>query len=101
MLFLSPTILLVFISSITNKNCCVGTLSSNSDKKVSKGFRPSKVAKLLIVVPIQHTSLVNIAHLLVDTLYILFFQFSSAYSESDEHVLSLLQLKFPSAVGLM
>jgi hypothetical protein len=40
-------------SSISNNLCCVGTLSSKSDKKVSKGFRPSKVGKLLTVVLIQ------------------------------------------------
>jgi hypothetical protein len=39
-------------SSIDNKHCCVGTLSSKSDKKVSKGFRPSKVGKLQTFVPI-------------------------------------------------
>ena len=39
-------------SSITNSLCCIGTLSSKSDKKVSKGFRPSKVGKLLTVVSI-------------------------------------------------
>jgi hypothetical protein len=88
-------------SSIANNRCCVGTLSSNYDKKVSKGFRPSNVGKLLTVVSIQCTSLVNIAHILVDTSYILFCQFSSASSESDEHALSLHQLKFPSVVGLM
>ena len=59
-------------SSIANKCCCIGTLSSKSDKNVYKGLRPSKVGKFLTVVPIQHTSLVNIAHLLVDTSYILF-----------------------------
>ena len=88
-------------SSITKNLCCIGTLSSKSDKKVSKGFKPSKVGKLLIVVPIQQSSLVNLAHLLVDTSYILFCQFSSASSESNEHVLSLHQHKFPSAMGLM
>jgi hypothetical protein len=88
-------------SSIANKHCCVATLYSKSDKKVSKGFRPSKVGKLLTVVPIHHTSLVNLAHLLVDTSYILFFQFSSNSSESYEHALSLLHLKFPFVVGLM
>jgi hypothetical protein len=88
-------------SSIANNLCCVGTLSSNSDKKVSKGFKPSKVGKLLTVVPIQRTSLVNLAHILVDTSYILFCQFSSASSESDEHALSLRQLRFPSFIGLM
>jgi hypothetical protein len=88
-------------SSIANKHCYVGTLSSKSDKKFSKGFRPSKVGKLLTVVPIQHTYMVNLAHLLVDTLYILFFQFSIDSSKSDEHALSLRQLKFPYAVGLM
>jgi hypothetical protein len=76
-------------SSIANKHFCIGTLSSKSDKKVSDGFRPSKVGKLLTVVSIQRTSPVNIAHLLVDTSYILFFQFSSASFESDEHALSL------------
>jgi hypothetical protein len=76
-------------SSIANSLCCIGTLSSKSDKKVSKGFRPSKVGKLLTVVPIQRTSLVSLAHLLVDNSYILFCQFSSSYSESDEHTLSL------------
>jgi hypothetical protein len=59
-------------SSIANNRCCIGTLSSKSDKKVSKGFRPSKVGKLLTVVSIQRNSLVNLAHLLVDTSYILF-----------------------------
>jgi hypothetical protein len=54
-------------SSIANNLCCVDTLSLNFDKKVSKGFRPSKVGKLLTIVPIQQTSLVNLAHLLVDT----------------------------------
>jgi hypothetical protein len=88
-------------SSIANSLCCIGTLSSKSDKKVSKGFRPSKVGKLLTIVLIQRTSLVSLAHLLVDTSYILFCQFPSASSESDEHALSLLQLKFPSVVGLM
>jgi hypothetical protein len=59
------------------------------------------VGKLLTDVSIQRTSLVNLAHLLVDTVYILFCQFSSASSKSDEHALSLRQLKFPSVVGLM
>jgi hypothetical protein len=88
-------------SSITNNLCCIGTLSSKSDKKAYKGFRTSKEDKLLIVVLIQRTSLVNLAHLLVDTSYILFYQFSNASSEYDEHVLSLHQLRFPSAIGLM
>jgi hypothetical protein len=88
-------------SSISKKCFCVGTLSSKSNKKVSNGFRPSKVGKLLIVVPIHCTSLVNLAHLLIDTSYILFYQFSSASSESDEHALSLRQLRFPLAIGLM
>jgi hypothetical protein len=88
-------------SSIANNLCCLGTLSSKSDKKFSKGFRPSKVGKLLTVVPIERTSLVSLAHLLVDTSYILLCQFPSASSKSDEHVLSLRQLKFPSAVELM
>jgi hypothetical protein len=88
-------------SSISNNLYCVGTLASNSNKKDSKGFRPLKVGKLLTVVPIQRTSLVNLAHLLVDTSYIFFFQFSSASSESDEHALSLCQLRFPSIVGLI
>jgi hypothetical protein len=39
-------------SSIANNICCIGTLSSKSDKKASKGFRPSKVGKLLTVVSI-------------------------------------------------
>jgi hypothetical protein len=39
-------------SSIANKHFCIGTLSSKFDKKVSKGFRQSKVGKLLIVVSI-------------------------------------------------
>jgi hypothetical protein len=88
-------------SSIAKNHCCIGTLSSKSDKKVSKGFRPSKVGKLLTVVPIQRTSLVNLAHLLIYTSYILLYQFSSASSESDEHALSLRQIRFPSVVGLM
>jgi hypothetical protein len=88
-------------SSITNSLCFIGRLSSNSDKKVSKGFRPSKVGNLLIVLSIQRTYLVSLAHLLVDTSYILFCQFSSASFESDEHALSLHQLKFPSSIGLM
>jgi len=87
-------------SSIVHNLCCIGTIPSKSDKKVSRGFRPSKVDKLLTVVLIQQTSLVNLAHLLVDTSNILFCQFSSA-SEFDEHVLSLHQLKFPLAVGLI
>jgi hypothetical protein len=89
------------VSSIANNLCCVGTLISKSERKASRRFRPSKVGKLLIVVPIQQTSLVSRAHLLVDTSYIWFFQFSSASSESDEHALSLRQLRFPSAVGLI
>jgi hypothetical protein len=88
-------------SSIANNHCCIGTLSSKYDKNVSKGFRPSKEGKLLTVVLIHHTSLVNLAHILVDASYILFFQFSSASSESDEHALSLFQLKFSSVIGLM
>jgi hypothetical protein len=67
-------------SSISKKFCCIGTLSSKSNKKVSNRFRPSKVGKLLIVVSIHHTSLDNLAHLLIDTSYILFCQFSSASS---------------------
>jgi hypothetical protein len=39
-------------SSIANNLCFIGILSSKSDKKVSKGFRPSKVGKLLTIVPI-------------------------------------------------
>jgi hypothetical protein len=88
-------------SSIVNNLYCVGTLVSKSDRKVSKGFRPSNVGKVLTIVSIQRTSLVNLAHLLVDTSYIWFFQFSNASSESDEHALSLHQLRFPSAEGLM
>jgi hypothetical protein len=57
-------------SSIAKNLCCAGTLVSKSERKASRGFRPSKVGKLLIVVPIQRTSLVNRAHLLVDTSYI-------------------------------
>jgi hypothetical protein len=88
-------------SSIANSLYCVGTLASKYDRKASKGFKPSNVGKLLTVVSIQRTSLVNLAHHLVDTSYILFCQFSSASSESDEHALSLRQLRFPSTVGLM
>jgi hypothetical protein len=88
-------------SSIANNLCCVGTLVSNSDKKFSKGFSPSNVGRVLTIVPIQRTSLVSLAHILVDTSYIWFCQFSSASSESDEHVLSLLQLRFLSVVGLI
>jgi hypothetical protein len=88
-------------SSISNNLCCVGTLSSKSYKKDYKGFRPSKVGRLLIVVLIQRTSLVNLAHLLVDTSYILFCQFSSSSSESNEQALLLHQFRFPSVVGLM
>jgi hypothetical protein len=76
-------------SSIANNLCCVGTLVSNSDKKFSKGFSPSNVGRLLTIVPIQRTSLVSLAHLLVYTSYIWFCQFSSASSKSDEHVLAL------------
>jgi hypothetical protein len=88
-------------SSISNNLCHVGTISSKSTKKDSKGFRPSKVGKLFMVVPTQRTSLVSRAHILVDTSYISFCQFSSDYSESYEHALSVCQLRFPSAVGLM
>jgi hypothetical protein len=59
-------------SSIENNLSCVGTLYSKSDRKDSNGFRPSNVGKLLIVVPIHRTSLVNLAHLLVETSYIWF-----------------------------
>jgi hypothetical protein len=88
-------------SSIANNLFCVGTLSSKSNKKVSKGFKPSNVGKLLTVVPIQRTSLVNLEHLLVDTSYILFFQLSSDSSESDENAMSLHHLRFPLDIGLM
>ena len=76
-------------SSIANNLYFIDTLASKLEKKVSKGVKPSNVGKLLTVVLIQRTSLVSLAHLLVDTSYILFYQFSSASSESDEHVLSL------------
>jgi hypothetical protein len=82
-------------SSIANNLCCVGTFSSKSDRKASKGFIPSKVGKLLTVVPIQRTSLVNLAHLLVDTSYIWFCQFSSASSESDEHMIVTSPAQIP------
>jgi hypothetical protein len=88
-------------SSIANNLCYAGTLASNSDKNFSKGFSPSNVGKLIMVVPIQRTSLVSRAHLLVETSYIWSCQFSSASFESDEHMMSLCQLKFPSVVGLM
>jgi hypothetical protein len=88
-------------SSIANSLHCAGTIVSKSIKKDSKGFRPSKVGKLLVVVPIQRNSLVSRAHLLVDTSYIWFCQFSGASFESDEHTLSLHQLRFPSTVGLI
>jgi hypothetical protein len=88
-------------SSISNSLCCLGTLVLNSDKKLSREFSPSNVGRLLTIVSIQRTSLVSLAHLLVDTSYIWFYQFSSASSESDEHALSLHQLKFPSVVGLI
>jgi hypothetical protein len=57
-------------SSIANGLYYVGTLVSNFDKKFFKGFIPSNVRRLLIVVPIQRTSLVSLAHILVDTSYI-------------------------------
>jgi hypothetical protein len=88
-------------SSIANNRCCIGTLCSKSDKKVSKGFIPSNVGKLLTVVSIQCTSLVNLAHILIDTSYIFFCQFPSASFEYNEHALPLRQLKFSSAIGLM
>jgi hypothetical protein len=88
-------------SSIANNLFCVGTLVSKSDKKFSKGFSPSNVGKLLTVVSIQRTYLVSLAHLLVETSYIWFCQFSSTSSKSDEHVLLLRQLKVPSTVGLI
>jgi hypothetical protein len=88
-------------SFISNSLCCVGTIASKYGRKASKGFRPSNVGKLLTVVSIQQTSLVNLAHLLVDTSYIWLCQFSNAYFESDEHAFSLRQLIFPSALGLM
>jgi hypothetical protein len=88
-------------SSISINLYCVGTLSSNFDKKVSKGYRPSKVGKLLTIVQIQGTYLVNLAHILVENSYILFYQFSSASSKSDEHALSLHQLRCPSIIGLI
>jgi hypothetical protein len=88
-------------SSIANNICFIGTFASKYDKKISNEFSPSKVGKLLTVVSIQRTYLVNLAHLLVDTSYILSYQLSSASSESDEHVISLRQLRFPSIVGLM
>jgi hypothetical protein len=86
-------------SSSANNVCFTGTTSSNSNKKVYKQFKPSNVGKLLTSVPIQRTSLVNLAHLRAENLYILLYQFSSASSEFDDHALSLLQLKFPSVVG--
>jgi hypothetical protein len=73
-------------SSIANNLCCVRTLSSKSDRKDSNGFRPSNVGKLLTIVLIYQTSLVNLAHILVDTSYIWFYQLSSASSEFDEHM---------------
>jgi hypothetical protein len=76
-------------SSIANNVCCVGTFASKSDRKASKGFRPSNVGKLLIVLLIQRTSLVNLAHHIVDTSYILLCQFFGASSESYEHSISL------------
>jgi hypothetical protein len=57
-------------SSIANNHFCDGTLVSKSDRKVSNGFKPSNVGKLLTVVSIQQTSLVSLAHLLVDNSYI-------------------------------
>jgi hypothetical protein len=89
------------VSSISNNLCCISKIVSKYDRKSSKGFRPSNVGKLLTVVPIQQTSLVNLAHIMVDTSYIWFYQFTNASSESDEHTLSLCQLRFPSVVGLM
>jgi hypothetical protein len=70
-------------SSISNNLYCVGTLASKSDRKVSKELRPSNVGKVMVVVSIQQTSLVNLAHLLVDNSYIWFYQFSNAYSKFD------------------
>jgi hypothetical protein len=75
--------------------------ASKFDRNDSEGFRPLNVVKLLTIVPIQRASLVNIAHLLIDNSYILFYWFSSSSSESDEHALSLRQLRFPSTIGLM
>jgi hypothetical protein len=88
-------------SSISNNLCFIGTLVSKSDRKAYKGFRPSNVGKLLTVVLIQQNYLVNLAHIMVDTSYIWFCQFSSASSKFDEHALSLHQLRFPSTVGLI
>jgi hypothetical protein len=57
-------------SSIANNLYYVGTLVSKSERKASRGFIPSKVDKLLIVVPFQRNSLLSRAHILVDTSYI-------------------------------
>jgi hypothetical protein len=88
-------------SSSANNLYCAGTIPSNSNRNVFKLFKPSNVGRLLTSVPIQRTSLVNLAHLCVETSYIMFSQFSNASSKSDEHALSLRQLRFPSAIGLM
>jgi hypothetical protein len=88
-------------SSSANNLYCTSTIPSNSNRNVSKLFKPSNVGRLLTFVPIQRTTLVNLAHLYVETSYIMFCQFSNASSESDEHALSLHQLRFPSVVGLI
>jgi hypothetical protein len=81
--------------------CCTGTSLSNSTRNFSKLIKASNVGILLTYVPIQRTTLVNLAHLRVETSYIMFYQFSNASSKSDEHALSLHQLRFPSVVGLI
>ena len=88
-------------SSSANNLYCTGAIPSNSTRNVSKWFKPSNFERLITFVPIQQTTLVNLAHRRVETSYIMFCQFSNASSESYEHALSLHQLRFPSVVGLM
>jgi hypothetical protein len=88
-------------SSSANKLYCIGTINSNSNRNVFKLFKPSNVGILLTYVPIQLTTLVNLAHLRIENSYIMFCKFSNASYESNEHALSLHQLRFPSVVGLI
>ena len=77
------------------------TFYSKYSKKDARLGNPSYVGIVISLAPTLQTTLVILAHLRMETSSTLFFQFSKASPESDMHELTLRQLRFPLAVGLI
>jgi hypothetical protein len=87
-------------TSWDNNLCCLGTCNSNDFINTLISVILSYLGGSYIYVPIQCKDRFIRTHILVNTLCILYCQFSRLASEFDVHELKLLQMSTPSIVGL-